>query len=172
MAGPVDVPTKQPGRRGAIAGLLVACLFLAACGGGSTGATTPISASSGGAKLGNLQITNAVVRLSVNDVSAMYFTVQNSGEADKLVGASSDVSSDMMLHQEVTQGNTSTMVMIDSIAIPGNSTVDLIANHYHVMMTGLKSPLKEGDRVTATLAFQNAGKVTLTVPIVSYSATP
>lgn len=163
---------NHPGPRAAGLAVLVVSLFLAACGGGSSGASTAVSPSGGSARLGNLQITNAIVRLTVNDVSSMYFTVQNSGPADKLVAASSDVSANMMLHQEVTQGNTSSMVMIDSIAIPANSTVDLIANHYHVMMTGLKSPLKEGDRVTATLTFQNAGKVTLTVPVVSYTSAP
>jgi copper(I)-binding protein len=166
----VRITHAVPRAAGVVA--LVVSLFLAACGGGSSGSSTTISASGGTAKLGKLQITNAIVRLTVNDVSSMYFTVQNSGPADKLVAASSDVSADMMLHQEVTQGNTSSMVMVDSIAIPANSTVDLIANHYHVMMTGLKSPLKEGDRVTATLTFQNAGKVTLTVPVVSYTSTP
>ena len=157
----------------ALGGLLIACVLVSGCAGGTNGASsTPSAATSGTAQLGSLQITNAIVRLSVNDVSAMYFTVQNTGGADRLIGASSNVSASMMLHQEVTDGNTSSMVMIDSIAIPANSTVDLIANHYHVMMTGLKAPLKEGDRVTATLTFQNAGKVTLTAPVVGYAIAP
>ena len=152
-----------------IAGVVAACLSLAACGGGSTSTSTAISASGGSAKVGNLQITNAIVRLTVNDVTSMYFTVRNAGGDDKLVAASSSVSAYAMLHHEVTEGNTSTMVMVDSIVIPANSTLDLLSNNYHVMLTGIQSPLKEGDRVTATLTFQKAGKVTLTVPVVSYS---
>ncbi len=156
----------------AFAGLLTVCVLLAACTGGANAPSIATPAAGGAANVGSLQITNAIVRLSVNDVSAMYFTVQNTGNADRLIGASSDVSADMMLHQEVTQGNTSSMVMIESIAILANSTVDLIANHYHLMMTGLKAPLKEGEHVTATLTFQNAGKVTLSAPVVGYGVAP
>ncbi len=163
--------SRYLGHAAVIAGLVAACLTLAACGGGSGSSGPAISSSGGSAKLGNLQITNAIVRVTVNDVSAMYFTVKNSGADDKLVAASSNVSADMMLHHEVTRGNTSAMVMIDSIAIPANTTVDLLNSNYHIMLTGLESPLKEGDRITATLTFQKTGKMTLTVPVVGYSAT-
>ena len=161
-------------RTAGAAALVMVVLAISGCGGAASDQTsataTPVGAS---ANVGDLRITNAIARISTNNVSAMYFTVQNAGDAeDRLVSASTDVSGNAMLHQEVTEGNSSTMVMIASISIPANSTVDLIANHYHIMLTGLKSPLNTGDKVTATLSFQNAGKVTLTVPVVPYTTNP
>jgi periplasmic copper chaperone A len=36
---------------------------------------------------------------------------------------------------------------------------------YHVMLIGLKKPLKAGETIPLTLDFEKAGKVSLTVPI-------
>ena len=40
-----------------------------------------------------------------------------------------------------------------------------VRSRYHVMLIGLKKPLKEGETIPLTLDFEKAGKVSITVPI-------
>ena len=39
-----------------------------------------------------------------------------------------------------------------------------------MMMTGLKQPLKEGDRFPLTLQFEKAGKIEIAVPVAKIAA--
>jgi len=43
--------------------------------------------------------------------------------------------------------------------------VTLAPGGYHIMLMGLKQPLKEGDSFPVTLGFQGSGQVTSTVTV-------
>ncbi len=52
---------------------------------------------------------------------------------------------------------------------PG-ATVELKPGGYHIMMTGLKEPLKEGAMVKGTLTFENAGTVPVAFKVEALAA--
>ena len=51
------------------------------------------------------------------------------------------------------------------LAIDPGKTVKLAPGGLHLMMTDLKSPLKQGDKMPVTLEFEKAGKVAVTLDV-------
>lgn len=47
----------------------------------------------------------------------------------------------------------------DGIEIPAGATVELKSGGLHVMFMRIKHPFKEGEKFTATLNFEKAGKI-------------
>ena len=56
------------------------------------------------------------------------------------------------------------------IAIPSNGMVELKPGGYHVMLMGLKAPLKKGGKFMLKLTFKKAGQKTIHVPILGVGA--
>jgi hypothetical protein len=54
---------------------------------------------------------------------------------------------------------------VDGVDIPAGGSAELKPGSYHVMLIGLQQDIKEGDTVSITLTFQNAGKVTVEAPV-------
>jgi copper(I)-binding protein len=50
--------------------------------------------------------------------------------------------------------------------------VTLAPGGMHLMMMGLKEPLKQGERVPLTLVFEKAGKIDVEMVVVPIGATP
>jgi copper(I)-binding protein len=126
---------------------------VAACGG--AGAGTP-SAS--------LAVSDAWMRpAAAGGVSAAYLTIGNPGSAaDALVGVTAtDVTDRASLHETSTDDGMTGMQHTATLAIPAGGTVVLAPGGYHVMLMDLKRDLAPGDRVDLTLAFEQAGPVTV-----------
>jgi copper(I)-binding protein len=143
--------------------------IVVACGSsddaGSAAAPTPV------ATLGKLQILDPWVRMTTNDVSALYLTVKNGGAADTLVKVTSDVSDKAQMHENVVDGASSSMKELpNGIAVPANGDLSLDPGGYHVMLMDLKAPLKVGDTVQVELTFAQAGTVKVTVPVTAGDA--
>jgi len=51
------------------------------------------------------------------------------------------------------------------IALPAGTSVELKPGGYHAMFIGLVNPLKTGDTIELTLTFQEAGAITISVPV-------
>jgi len=98
---------------------------------------------------------------------AVYMTLDNkSNAADRLVGASTDVAATVQVHEMSMENGTMKMREVaGGLAIPAGGSVVLKPGGYHVMLIGLKKPLKAGDSFPLTLQFQKAGKVSITVPV-------
>ena len=149
---------------GAVAAILAGMALVAACGDDddSGSGNTPTAV----ATVGKLSIMDPWVRTTTNDVTAGYFTVKNSGEADTLVSAKASITDMVQLHEVVTSGSTSTMQeKPGGFPVPANGTLTLAPGGYHLMMMNLKSPLKEGDTVQLELTFKNAGTVKFTAMV-------
>jgi copper(I)-binding protein len=117
-------------------------------------------------KVGALEIANPWVRPSATANGAIYLEIDNKGTAaDRLVAASTTAAAKAELHTHVMDGNIARMRPVDAIEVtPGSATV-LKPGGLHIMLLGLKAPLKEGDTVAVTLTFEKAGKVDVTVPV-------
>ena len=98
---------------------------------------------------------------------AVYLTIANkSHDADRLLGASSDVADKSQIHEmKVVNGTMEMREVSGGLPVPADGSVVLKPGSYHVMLIGLKKPLKAGETIPLTLDFEKAGKVSITVPI-------
>lgn len=94
-----------------------------------------------------------------------FLSLANQGGDDKLVAASADVAANVEVHQMAMDGNVMRMRQVDAVPLPAGKTVLLAPGGYHVMLLGLKAPLKEGDKFPLKLSFEKAGEVTVTVNV-------
>ena len=90
-----------------------------------------------------------------------YLTLVNHGSTpDRLLGGSTPVADRLEVHEMSMQGSIMRMRKLDDgVAIPANGTAELKPGGLHIMLIGLKKPLKLGDRVPAKLRFEKAGEV-------------
>jgi copper(I)-binding protein len=60
--------------------------------------------------------------------------------------------------------------LADGLTIPPGATVRLAPSGYHLMLTELKQPLKQGETVTMTLKFAKAGDVVVPFAVLGVGA--
>lgn len=98
---------------------------------------------------------------------ALYFrTLKNTGrEADRLTGARTPIAASVEIHSSTMDGDVMRMRQVDALELPAGSEMKLRHNGgtHHLMLVGLKQPLKEGDRFPVTLRFERAGEREVTV---------
>ena len=93
-------------------------------------------------------------------------TLQNAGStADRLLKAESPVAANAELHTHVKDGDAMRMRPVNDVPVPAGGTTKLEPGGYHIMLIGLKQPLKEGERLPLTLTFEKAGKISIDVPV-------
>ena len=79
--------------------------------------------------------------------------------SDRLIGVSSPIAANGEVHSMTMEGDVMKMRRLDGIDLkPGQSLV-LKPMADHIMLLGLKEPLKEGDLVKLTLTFEKAGPI-------------
>ena len=98
------------------------------------------------------------------DTGVVYLSIA-APAGDTLTGASSPDAAAAMLHQTTRQGAMTGMADMGSLAIPPGGTVRFAPGGDHVMLMGLKHPLKAGGRVRLDLTFTRAGVVHVTAPV-------
>lgn len=98
-------------------------------------------------------------------VGAAFMEIKNNGEADKLVSASSEISSRTELHTHIHDNGIMRMREVPAIDIPANGTQSLEPGGYHVMFIGLNRPLAVGETYPLTLVFEKAGKIMVDIKI-------
>lgn len=105
--------------------------------------------------------------------AAIYFTITNTGTTpDTLDGtASSPVAEHADLHEDKIANGVMQMRSVKSLTIePGKSVTLDPDSGFHVMLIGLKGPLKEGQTVPLTLSFDHAGKQQVTASVAKVGA--
>lgn len=109
-----------------------------------------------------INVTQVWARATPGNVKtgAIYLTVTNSGSApDHLTGASTPVAATAEIHQMIMNNGVMEMRPVPSLEVDPGKPLVLAPNGYHVMLVGLKAPLKEGQTVPLTLTFANAGPI-------------
>lgn len=129
-------------------------------------ATLPAIAQAHEVKAGDLVIEHPWSRATTGQNGAAFMVIENHGkEAEKLTAVTSPVSADPMMHASYQDGDVMKMRMVEAIEIPAGGKTELKPGSYHIMLMGLKAPLKEGQMIPVTLTFQKAGKVELEVMV-------
>ena len=103
---------------------------------------------------------------------AIYLTITNTGAtSDTLEGAVSTPAAEHAdLHEMKMENGVMEMRPVPDLTIDAGKTVVLAPGGYHVMLTGLKAPLKEGETVPITLTFAHAGPQQVTASIAKVGA--
>jgi len=122
---------------------------------------TKIASASPTMAMAKVTIESPRVRATETDVTAAYFTIKNSGAADRLVsvGIDASVAGMAQLHTMVMQGGTAMMQQVQGIDLPANGSVELKPGGFHVMIMNVKRPLRTGETIAIHLRFENAGTV-------------
>ncbi len=91
-------------------------------------------------------------------MGAVYMNIANSGAADKLIKANTDVANTVELHTVINENGVMQMRPVPAIDVPANGSVELKPGGYHVMLIGVNRQLEAGELITVTLTFENAGE--------------
>lgn len=104
---------------------------------------------------------------------AGFLTVTGGAAADRLLSAASPVAGRVELHESMVMGGTAMMhPRPDGVAIPAGGKVEFKPGGLHLMLFGLKKPLKIGETVPVTLTFQKAGKVRVELTVRAGAGAP
>jgi copper(I)-binding protein len=130
-------------------GLLLAVLVLGACGGPAGPA---------------IEARDVWARPAIAGGTAGVFLrlVNGGGEADRLLGGSTDVADVVEIHETVMEGDVMRMQMLSGgLEIPAGGEVVLQPGSYHLMLIGLQRDLAVGDELELALAFEQSGTLTV-----------
>ena len=114
-----------------------------------------------------ISITDAWARASIggSTASVVYLLAKDPSSADRLVSAATPIAEAASLHESRVNNGVMEMRPIEGLPIGPDKPLRLAPGGYHIMLTGLKQPLKVGDHFPITLTFEHAGPVTATVAV-------
>jgi copper(I)-binding protein len=119
------------------------------------------------ADVSNISLDHVWVRASAGNATtgAAYFTVVDNGSPDRLHGVSTPIATMAELHETIDDNGVMKMRPVAAIALEQGKPVTFKPGGYHVMLTGLKNPLKAGDSFPLTLTFEHAQPITVTAHV-------
>lgn len=97
---------------------------------------------------------------------AVYMKVRNNTDkTDRLLGISSNSARAADMHMTQHADGMMKMRAVDCIAIPAQGEIIFAPGGLHVMLSGLGKELKVGDTIHLTLKLEQAGEITVDVPV-------
>jgi copper(I)-binding protein len=122
--------------------------------------------ASAAAQSGGIEIKDAWARATPGgaETAGVYVTIV-SASIDRLTGVSTPAAQKAELHQMTMDGGVMKMRQVDAIDLPAGQAVTLKPGGYHIMLTGLAQPLREGQTFPLTLTFEKAGPREVTVKV-------
>lgn len=131
-------------------------------------------AAAGDARLGDLRVEQAWARATIGlaKAGAAYFTVTNGGTTtDRLLAVGCRAAKRCQLHHHAMVDGVMRMRPVAAIELAPGAPVVLRPGALHVMLIGLKAPLKQGERFPLTLDFERAGRLEVQVKVRAPTAT-
>jgi copper(I)-binding protein len=131
---------------------ILALLLLAACG---------------QKEAAKIELSQAWARPTAGQApGAVYLTIDNKGAADdRLTGAFTDHAAMAMVHQNEVVDGIAKMRMAGEINIPAGDRIEMRPGGTHIMLEGLRAPLKTGDDFDLVLRFRNSQDQTVKVTV-------
>jgi periplasmic copper chaperone A len=126
-------------------------------------------------KAGSLEIDQPWSRATPKGakVAAGYLTIKNTGtDPDRLVSVTSPAAGKSEIHEmSMEKGVMKMRPVPGGVEIKPGETVELKpGSSFHIMMTGLKSPIERGKPFKASLTFEKAGPVEVEFTVVAAGA--
>ncbi|MBC8035836.1 MAG: copper chaperone PCu(A)C [Rhizobiales bacterium] len=104
--------------------------------------------------------------------AAAYIKLVNRGaETDRLLSITTDGAAMAQLHETKSLDGVISMSAVEILELPPGQTAEMKPGGLHIMLMGLKAPLKKGGTLSLDLNFEKAGKITVEVPIEGVAAT-
>lgn len=123
----------------------------------------------------SISVEQPQVRASLGNAptAAAYLTIRNGGGApDRLVGAECACAAMVMAHETVTTDGVARMEHEPAVDVPARGAAGFQPGGLHLMMTGLKAPIRAGDKVTITLRFETSGPMPVVFTAVDTPSAP
>jgi copper(I)-binding protein len=116
-------------------------------------------AGAASAQTGALEIKGAWARATPGkaETGVAYLTIE-SAHPDRLTAVSTPVAAKAELHEMTMQGGVMKMRSLGALDLPAGHPVALKPGAAHIMLVGLKQPLRVGESFPLTLEFEKAGK--------------
>ena len=116
-----------------------------------------------GALAGDMKIMvqDAYARSTNPKVAAAFMELINhTGTDDRLIAAQSDIAKRVELHtHKETDGIMKMIHVTEGFALPAGANTALERGGKHIMFMGLAEPLTQGDEISVTLTFEQAGEM-------------
>ena len=121
---------------------------------------------SAGVYAGDIRIEGAWLRATApgQEAASPGFSITSKQPA-MLLGVSSTASSAVEMHSMTHEKGMMKMREVNSIEIPAGKRVNLGESGYHLMLVGLRAPLKAGENIPLTLTIKEANSRTVKVEI-------
>jgi len=115
---------------------------------------------------GSITVANAWSRAAMaGRTGVVYLTVTDTGAPDRLIGVSSPVAASADLHESFDDHGVMKMRPVATLPVTAGQTLTLSPSGYHIMLTGLKHALAQGDSFPVTLRFEKAGDIVTTASV-------
>ena len=121
----------------------------------------------------DIAVTDAWSRASTPgaQTAAIYVTV-TAGQPDRLTAASTPVATTAELHlSQMHDGVMEMRPVPGGLPVTPGTPIHMAPGGYHIMLLGLKQPLKQGDQIPVTLTFEHAGARTVQALVAGPGAT-
>jgi hypothetical protein len=118
-------------------------------------------------------VTNATVRLLPPGVpnTAAYFSIQNQSDTSQtLVSVSADFATKAEIHNHILVNDMMSMQQQPEVVIQSGETVNFSSGGLHIMLFGLKQPLREGQSVVFSLHTKEGKSIGVTANVARPSA--
>lgn len=108
---------------------------------------------------GDIQVEGAWTRATLpGQVEAMVYMSITSKQNATIVGVSTKAAKTAEMHTMEHKGGMMRMYQVKSISLPANERMEMNLHGYHLVLGGLKAPLKAGTTVPLTLSVEMADK--------------
>lgn len=129
-------------------------------------------AACGQAGEANIEVTDAWARPTRGDApGAVYVTIENKGgKDDRLVSVMTDQAAMAMVHQTEMSDGVARMRMAGEINIPAETSIKMVPGGTHIMLEGLRTPLRTGNSFPLVLKFRESGEEKVSVRVAEADA--
>jgi copper(I)-binding protein len=121
-------------------------------------------------KVKDLTIGHPWARATIGTMktSVVYVTFVNDGKvSDRLLKVSTPLAASASIHESTKEGDVVHMRDVSAVDLPAGKTVELKPGGLHIMLMGLKQPLKDGDMFPLTLTLADEGEVPVEVMVMA-----
>ncbi|WP_286234655.1 copper chaperone PCu(A)C [Thalassotalea sediminis] len=118
----------------------------------------------------HVKVENGYIRATIpgTNISSAYMVITNhSMNVKELIGATSNISPRIEIHEHQMSEGMMKMRQRESIVINMHDAVTLQPSGLHLMIFELNKPLKVGDNVELTLQFKDGEQLPISLPVES-----
>ena len=124
--------------------------------------------------IGKLDVRQPIARATMpgQTAAALYLTLENTGTtSDRLLTVKTTAAKSAEIHSMIMRGDVMQMREVGTIALkPGEKIAMAPGGGYHIMLLGLRQPLRVGDRIALQLHFEKAGSLAVQAQVEAFDS--